>query len=863
MGSLVQLRGVYSILADESRRPRALRLYVPPTEPVQLVEAPSWWNTRRASSVVSIMVVIGLTATFWAMLLRRRVRAQTLVIRERLEKEAALQERYREIFDGAKDLIFTQDLAGRLTSLNPAGQQALGYSAEEVKELMVERILAPGSRDLVRRLLELDAAHGNVMTCDCELVAKDGRRLLVETSLRLMHKDGKPHSVQAIGRDITERRRIDEKLRESEARYRRMVELSPTATYIQCEGRIAFINRAALELFGASQPEQVLGKPVLDLVHPDCREVVAQRMATLRDSAASVPLLDEKYLRLDGGIVDVEVAAAPYVLGDKPAVQVILHDITERKRATLALREASTLLETLLENSPDRIYFKDSQSRFVRYSKAFAKLFNAADPESLRGKTDFDFFTEEHARPAYEDEQQIIRTGKPLIGKLEKETHPDGRITWALTTKMPWRDKHGQIVGTFGISKDVTAIKDAEMRLAYERELFRALVDHLPDTIYFKDRESRFLRLSRSKVVKARQILERRYREEHPSEKELPDYLTDVDKCAQHLLGKTDFDVYAEERARPAFDQEQEIIRTGQPLIGHVEKSLRSEDGKPVWYHTTKMPMYDEQGQIIGTFGVTRDITALKETEEQLAHERELLRALVESLPDNLFFKDRQSRFVRVSKSKVASTLPSARRLYLAKHPEEASKGLPPHLASVEAFGEYIIGKTDFDTSEEDFAHKAFAEEQAIIQTGQSVIGKLEHIVSPDGSSRWKLVSKMPWRDKDGNIIGTFGVSRDITALKEAEAKLEVAHQRLIETSRLAGMAEVATDVLHNVGNVLNSVNVSCSLTIDRVKASKVASLAKVSSLLQENRGRLGEFLTNDPRGQQIPGLSRGVVANT
>jgi signal transduction histidine kinase len=113
----------------------------------------------------------------------------------------------------------------------------------------------------------------------------------------------------------------------------------------------------------------------------------------------------------------------------------------------------------------------------------------------------------------------------------------------------------------------------------------------------------------------------------------------------------------------------------------------------------------------------------------------------------------------------------------------------------------------------------------------------------------------LPWRDKDGNIIGTFGISKDFSALKKAEVELEAAHERLVETSRLAGMAEVATDVLHNVGNVLNSVNVSCSLAVDRVKASKAASLFKVSALLEENRGRLGEFLLNDPRGQQIPGF--------
>jgi signal transduction histidine kinase len=111
----------------------------------------------------------------------------------------------------------------------------------------------------------------------------------------------------------------------------------------------------------------------------------------------------------------------------------------------------------------------------------------------------------------------------------------------------------------------------------------------------------------------------------------------------------------------------------------------------------------------------------------------------------------------------------------------------------------------------------------------------------------------MPWRDGHGRIIGIFGISKDVTALKVAEAELELAHQRLVETSRLAGMAEVASDVLHNVGNTLNSINVSCSLVIDAIKQLSFNNLARIPLLLQENAGRLDEFLTNDPRGKHIP----------
>jgi len=117
----------------------------------------------------------------------------------------------------------------------------------------------------------------------------------------------------------------------------------------------------------------------------------------------------------------------------------------------------------------------------------------------------------------------------------------------------------------------------------------------------------------------------------------------------------------------------------------------------------------------------------------------------------------------------------------------------------------------------------------------------------------------MPWRNARGEIIGTFGISKDITELKKAEAELEVVHRRLVDASRLAGMAEVASDVLHNVGNVLNSINVSCSMLLDRVRQNRFANLAKVPQLLREHAGRLDHFLTEDPRGKHLPGYLEAV----
>ena len=245
--------------------------------------------------------------------------------------------------------------------------------------------------------------------------------------------------------------------------------------------------------------------------------------------------------------------------------------------------------------------------------------------------------------------------------------------------------------------------------------------------------------------------------------------------------------------------------------------------------------------------------TDAKESVDKLHYESNQLHALLDLIPDTIFFKDLQSHFVLASRSKVEQILkrvPDIRE-------RRAKAGLQVDIPEPEL----LTGLTDFDFFENDDAKLAYDDEQQVARTGVAMIGKLETLAFVDETRGWWMTSKMPWRNDSGVIIGTIGISKDVTALKEAEYKLELMNRQLLETSRQAGMAEVAAGVLHNVGNVLNSVNVSAVLVADQVRHSKFGNVARVCELLRAHEADLAAFLSDDPKGKMVTKMTATVPA--
>lgn len=266
----------------------------------------------------------------------------------------------------------------------------------------------------------------------------------------------------------------------------------------------------------------------------------------------------------------------------------------EQKKAQEQLYFEKALFNNFLEAVPEAVYFKDKQSRLLRYSRSLAKIHNKKE-EELLGKTDFDLFGHsEHAQKAFDDEMDIIKSGIPIFDMVEREDHEDGHVTWVTTNKMPLRDINGNIIGTFGISKDFSKMMELENSLALEQSLFNNFLDTSADFIYFKDLEGRFLKANKHKY------------EKHGFTNE------------KQIIGKTDKDLFGEEYSDLTCKEEMEVIKSGSPIINRVEL-LKDADGIQKWFSISKLPLRDEHGEIIGIWGITRDVTDIKEMEAKLA----------------------------------------------------------------------------------------------------------------------------------------------------------------------------------------------------------------------------------------------------
>jgi PAS domain S-box-containing protein len=398
-------------------------------------------------------------------------------------------------------------------------------------------------------------------------------------------------------------RQTEARAKRSEEIFRKAFLVSPDSVNINrlSDGFFVSVNEGFKKMTGYTE-EDVSGKTSVDLNIWVSSEDRSNLVAAL-ETSGKLENFEADFRRKDGSIINGSMSASLIDIDGVPHILNITKDITGSKQIKKELDHERSLIDALINNLTDYIYIKDRDGRFLKINNSQAVLLGLDHPDQVLGKSDKDFFSIEHAGEANNDEQYVVSTGN-VVSKEEKLTREGLPDVWVLTTKMALRDADGIIVGSFGISKDITEKKNLEEALHLKQVMLEAIIDNSPDQIYYKDRYSKFLLCNKPVALLAG----------CESEKD--------------MIGKSDFDFYPKHMAMQYFNDEQKILKIGEPLLNHEEQVVDKKTGEVKWNLSSKVPVRDLKGDVIGLAGFNRDITERKKTEEEIKLKNELLETL-------------------------------------------------------------------------------------------------------------------------------------------------------------------------------------------------------------------------------------------
>jgi len=400
--------------------------------------------------------------------------------RERVEAEAG----FRFLVERVPAITYTAEFgaSGMWRYVSPQVEPITGFTAGEWMadpDLFFSRIHPDDREDYL--VAEEQALARGRLTCRYRLLARDGHVVWVrDDGVLLPETDVRPAMLQGVMLDVTDQTRAEEALRESEVRYRRLVDLAPDSILVHRDGRFVFANPAAARLLGAASATDLVGTPILDIVHPRFHELVVERARAAHEGHPS-PLMQEVFVRLDGSTVDVEVAGIPFVFEGRPAGQIVVRDVSERMAADRRLHEAERRYRTLVETLPMVTYI-------VERGEAGRLRYVSPQIERLAGRTVDEWLAEPGAWDAaiHRDDRPRVREARAVHERTEEPFNleyrvvtGDGRVVWVRDEAVLLREEDGTATSWQGVVIDVTERKRGEEELRRALEIEREAGDRL------------------------------------------------------------------------------------------------------------------------------------------------------------------------------------------------------------------------------------------------------------------------------------------------------------------------------------------------------------------------------------------------
>jgi two-component system, sensor histidine kinase and response regulator len=497
-------------------------------------------------------------------------------------------DRYHTLFERINAAAFLTSFDGQIQEANHKSYEYLGYDWNELLRLTLQDVL---SKDIDwKQCLDEIAARG-CLFFESEIICKDGSHFPVDVNISIFRMDGSLVMFVLLW-DITERKKQENRLKESEKKYHGLFEYATDGIFVlDAHGDILDINTRMCEILDVVK-SSVLNKNLFNMGLLTARSlpVVIQQFEQLLSDRVAASYSTEIKNR-QGRVLEVEISSFFLVKKDNEVDNFVLivRDNTARKESEQKQRQEHELFKTLLDNLSDVVSFQDDQHRFLLVNKTDA-VFGSIPPDELRGKTVFDFLPKEQAQRIHDEAEVIMRSGQSMVNKLDHIGSPDGVDRYFLTTIFPRYNDEGEIIGTMRVSRDVTAWKHTEEELGKHHVMLQLLLDAIPDAVCFKDAENRFTLVN--KAMAKRFVVQ-----------------------PESMVGKTDFDFLPLGPAQKSSEEDRGILQSGSSLVDCVE-AIVEKDGSEHWYAVTKVPWRGAQGEIIGTLGLYRNITEEKRIPE-------------------------------------------------------------------------------------------------------------------------------------------------------------------------------------------------------------------------------------------------------
>ena len=595
------------------------------------------------------------------------------IFEEELKKEennidiGSIKERFQTIFENYAVAITIADEKERIVSWNKYAEELFNMNDKDLYLKHVSILSPPNEWKKIRK--EDIRQKGMKYKLETKINKKGSEPFDAEISLSVLKgEEGKITGSVGIITDISRLKTAERNLINTQERYKTIFENSAVGIMLTNENEeIISWNNYAEKILGMNENDLYL-KPVSSL-YPS-NEWAKIRSQKVREKGMQHRLETEILRKSDKPLeVDISLSVLKNYEGKIVGSIGVIKDISERKKMEKKLAYERDLLQSLLDNIPDSIYFKDQDSKFIKVNKAKASH-SKVKPEEMSGKTDYDFLPEEYAKEIHEDDKKVMQTGKPIINKIEKTIYKNGEERLISVIKIPRFNDEGEIIGTMGISRDVTDLKKAEEIVRKSEKKYRNLFESAIDPIIVLDKKGNFV---------------------------------DVNKQVTELLGYGKKELIGKKFDKIGILSEDSISKTTEGFnkrmtgeeVPPYEISAITKNGEIIPAEVNASPLY-EGNEIVGDLIILRDLrerTTRETVEKELIESEKKFRDIFDATGDFLLYLDTNGNILDINNSAInfgnldkekiiGKTLKSIKKIFSVedidrhiKAIEEAAKG--------------------------------------------------------------------------------------------------------------------------------------------------------------------------------------------